>query len=359
MLVRKIVHIDMDAFYASIEIRDNPKLRGKPVIVGGLPGTRGVVSTASYEARKFGVHSAMPTSTAKRLCPRGIFLPVRMDAYCHESERIRNIFLEYTDLVEPLSLDEAYLDVTHNKKEIPSATWVAKEIQKRIYSETKLTASAGVSFNMFLAKIASGMRKPAGLTVITPDQADDFICQLPIEDFYGVGKVTAAKFHGMGVKNGGDLKKLSLPELARAFGKSGIYYFNIVRGLDDRMVTPDQPRKSLGREVTLQLDTDSLDQIMEILEELSRELWEMLNDEKLSGRTVTLKLKYDDFTSITRQHSLEDSIGSWGLILRVASGLLKKTEAGKRKVRLVGVSVSGFPLLPGSDSGPVQLTFPF
>ena len=358
MLVRKIVHIDMDAFYASIEQRDNPQLRGKPVIVGGMPGSRGVVSTASYEARKFGIHSAMPSGTAMNLCPQGIFLPVRMDVYCAESERIRRIFLEYTDLVEPVSVDEAFLDVTHNKKNIPSATWVAKEIQKRIYSETHLTASAGVSFNMFLAKIASGLHKPSGLTVISPDQSDNFICKLPIDDFYGVGKVTAEKFRRIGVENGSDLKKFSLQDLVGAFGKSGIYYYNIVRGIDERMVTPDIPRKSLGREVTLERDTVNMYEILDILKDLSMEVEGLLHEEKLSGRIVTLKLKYDDFTSITRQQSLEELIDSGKIIFKVASGLLKKTEAGKRKVRLIGVAVSGFPL-PENDSGPVQLTFPF
>ncbi len=358
MLVRKIIHIDMDAFYASIEQRDNPKLRGKPVIVGGLPGSRGVVCTASYEARKFGVHSAMPINMAVKLCPHGNFLPVRMDVYGAESERIRKIFLDYTDLVEPLSLDEAYLDVTHNKKNIPSATWVAKEIQKKIYAETKLTASAGVSFNMFLAKIASGMHKPSGLTVITPKEADEFIDSLPIDDFWGIGKVTAEKFRGLGIEKGEDLKKMSLSDLVLAFGKSGIYYYNIVRGMDDRVVTPDQPRKSLGREVTLERDTDSIFEIRELLRELSTEVEEMLHGEKLSGKTVTLKLKYDDFTQITRQQSAAGNVDSSKVIYEIASGLLKKTQAGVRKVRLVGVSVSGFPP-PLDDKGPVQLTFPF
>ncbi len=358
MLVRKIIHIDMDAFYASIEQRDNPSLRGKPVIVGGLPGSRGVVSTASYEARKFGVHSAMPSGMAAKLCPHGIFLPCRMDIYSAESERIRKIFLEYTDLVEPLSLDEAYLDVTHNKKNIPSATWVAEKIQKRVLSETGLTASAGVSFNMFLAKIASGLRKPSGLTVITPKEADTFIDGLPIGDFWGIGKVTAEKFHGLGIEKGKDLKKMSLPDLVLAFGKSGIYYYNIVRGIDNRMVTPDLPRKSLGREVTLERDTDSIGEIQDILRELSVEVDGMLKEEKLTGKTVTLKLKYGDFTSITRQQSAGKWIDSPNIIFDIASGLLKKTEAGVRKVRLIGVSVSGFPP-PPDDKGPVQLTFPF
>ena len=349
----------MDAFYASIEQRDNPRLKGKAVIVGGLPGTRSVVSTASYEARKFGVHSAMPINQAKKLCPRGIFLPVRMDVYVHESEVIRSIFMQYTDLVEPLSLDEAYLDVTHNKKNIPSATWMAREIQKRIYSETGLTASAGVSFNMFLAKIASGFRKPSGLTVITPEEADAFIDKLPIGEFYGIGKVTAEKFHRLGINNGSDLKKIPLPELVSSFGKAGIYYYNIVRGIEDRLVTPDALRKSLGREITFQQDIDDMDEILRIIKELSAEVEELLKEEKLSGRTVTLKLKYDDFTSITRRRSQETFIDDRDIILEIASSLLEKTEAGTRKVRLLGVTVSGFPVPEAEDKGPVQLTFPF
>jgi DNA polymerase-4 len=348
----------MDAFYAAVEQRDNPRLRGKAVIVGGLPGTRSVVSTASYEARKFGVHSAMPINQAKKLCPHGIFLPVRMDVYGLESERVRKIFHEYTDLVEPLSIDEAYLDVTRNKKNIPSATWVAREIQKRIYSVTRLTASAGVSFNLFLAKVASGIKKPAGLTVITPKDADAFIDKLKIEEFYGIGKVTAEKFHQMGIKNGNDLKKLFLPDLVNAFGKSGIYYYNIVRGIDGRMVTPGAPRKSLGRETTLQHDIEDIKEILDILRKLSVEVERLLKEENLSGRTVTLKLKYDDFTSITRQRSQNSYINSREIIFKTASELLNKTEAGKRKVRLIGVTVSGFPEIL-EDSGPVQLTFPF
>jgi len=349
----------MDAFYASIEQRDNPRLKGRAVIVGGLPGTRSVVATASYEARKFGVHSAMPVNQARKLCPHGIFLPVRMDAYCQESERIRKIFLDYTDLVEPLSIDEAYLDVTHNKKNIPSATWIAQEIQKRIYSETGLTASAGVSFNMFLAKVASGCRKPAGLTVITPKDADSFIDTLPIGEFYGIGKVTAERFRQIGVNSGSDLKKVSLSDLVSDFGKSGLYYYNIVRGVDDRTVTPDVQRKSVGREITLQHDIDKMNKILEIIKGLSLEVEELLKEEELSGKTVTLKVKYDDFTSITRQRSLDSFINSGNVIFATASELLNKTEAGKRKIRLLGVTVSGFHPLPSEDNAPVQLTFPF
>lgn len=359
MLVNKIIHIDMDAFFASIEQRDNPRLKGKPVIVGGLPGTRGVVSTASYEARKFGVHSAMPINQAKKLCPQGIFLPVRMEAYYEESHRIREIFYDYTDLVEPLSVDEAYLDVTRNKKNIPSATWIAQEIQKRIYEKTHLTASAGVSFNMFLAKVGSGCRKPGGLTVITPADAEAFIDNLPIGEFYGIGKVTEEYFHKLGINYGRDLRKMSLADLASNFGKSGLYYYNIVRGIDDRQVTPDSPRKSLGRETTYQQDLLDMDKITDEIKSLSVEVEELLKEEALAGKTVTLKVKYDDFTSITRQKSMGELVNTADVIFPTALELLKKTEAGTRKIRLLGVTVSGFPEQDDDDSGPIQLTFPF
>ena len=350
----------MDAFYASIEQRDNPRLKGKPVIVGGQPGTRSVVCTASYEARKFGVHSAMPINQAKKLCPQGIFMPVRMEAYCNESERIRTIFYDYTDLVEPLSLDEAYLDVTRNKKNIPSATWIAQEIQKRIHAGTGLTASAGVSFNMFLAKVGSGCRKPGGLTVITPAEADSFIDKLPIGEFFGIGKVTEEYFHKLGINYGRDLRKFSLADLVSNFGKSGLYYYNIVRGNDDRCVIPDSPRKSLGRETTFQQDLLDMGRIVDEIKSLSVEVEELLKEESLAGKTVTLKVKYDDFTSITRQKSLDFLVDTADIIFAAAAELLKKTEAGKRKIRLLGVTVSGFPQLPDTeDNAPVQLTFPF
>ena len=346
----------MDAFFASIEIRDNPALRGKPVIVGGNPEKRGVVSTCSYEARKFGVHSAMPAGQAKKLCPQGIFLPVNMEKYVMVSEQIQRIFYDYTDLVEPLSVDEAFLDVTYNKKHCRSATLLAQEIRERIHRETGLTASAGVSFNKFLAKIASDINKPDGMTVITPDKANEFIEKLPIEEFYGVGKVTAGRMKELGIRTGLDLKNFDQTELIRHFGKTGIYYYNIARGCDDREVETDVPRKSLGRETTLQIDISDIPEIIKILEDLSREVESLLHEEGLAGRTVTLKLRYEDFQTVTRSQSFPCLINEYEFIRNTAVSLLEKTQAGQRKVRLLGVTVSGFP---EQASGPVQLEFQF
>ncbi len=235
---RKIIHVDMDAFFAAVEQRDNPELRGKPVIVGGRPGGRGVVSTCSYEARKFGVHSAMPTNEAYRLCPHGIFVNANFAAYKEASEIVRNIFFDYTDLVEPLSLDEAFLDVTENHKGNPSATLIAKEIRARIFEETQLTASAGVAPNKFIAKVASDFNKPDGLTIITPEKMEAFLEELDIKKFFGVGKATQKKMHALGIKTGADLKKWTEIDLVKAFGKSGRYYYKIVRGIDNREVKP-------------------------------------------------------------------------------------------------------------------------
>ena len=246
MRLRKIIHIDMDAFYASVEQRDFPEYRGKPVVVGGDPNSRSVVSTASYEARKFGIHSAMPTSKAKRLCPHAIFVFPRFSAYKTVSRQINEIFHEFTDLVEPLSLDEAYLDVTENKKGVASATQIAKEIKKRIFEVTELTASAGVAAIKFIAKIASGMNKPNGLTVITPNEAEKFLEELPIGKFYGIGEATEKKMLSLGIKTGKDLKQFTQSELIRHFGKSGSFYYNIVRGDDFREVEPYRTRKSIG-----------------------------------------------------------------------------------------------------------------
>ncbi|MCK5700612.1 MAG: DNA polymerase IV, partial [Cyclobacteriaceae bacterium] len=251
--MRKIIHIDMDAFFASIEQRDNPDLLGKPVAVGGA-GKRGVVAAASYEARKFGVFSAMPASIALRKCPELIFTKPRFDVYKEVSNQIRQIFLEYTDLVEPLSLDEAYLDVTENKKGLGSATIIAREIKSKINSTTHLIASAGVSINKFLAKVASDQDKPDGLYVIKPNQAESFVDGLAIEKFFGIGKVTAKKMHELGINTGADLKQISIEELVRRFGKVGRYYFDIARAIDKRLVNPNRIRKSLGAERTFEDD---------------------------------------------------------------------------------------------------------
>ena len=264
-LQRKIIHIDMDAFFAAVEQRDNPELRGKPVIVGGDPGGRGVVATCSYEARRFGIHSAMSCARAYRLCPQARFVPPRFEAYRTVSLQIREIFHQYTDLVEPLSLDEAFLDVTDNKPAIQSATWVAQEILQKIKQVTGLTASAGVSYNKFLAKIASDMHKPDGLTVVTPEQAKAFIEVLPVRRFHGVGRVTEKRMQTLGILTGADLKKRPQQELDKNFGKAGQYYYQIARGIDLRPVLPNRVRKSIGKETTLSEDIADRGQIMTIL----------------------------------------------------------------------------------------------
>lgn len=352
---RRIVHVDMDAFYASVEQRDNPGLRGKPVIVGGNPASRGVVCTCSYEARKFGIHSAMPSAQAFRLCPQGVFIHPRMDVYQFESSRIREIFYEYTDLVEPLSLDEAYLDVTSNKKNIPSGTIIATMILEQIRSRTRLTASAGVSFNKFLAKVASDINKPNGLKVITPAEAAAFIDTLPIARFHGIGKVTAEKMRRMGIHTGADLKKLSLAEIAATFGKPGVYFHEIAHGCDRRNVEPVWERRSVGREHTLQSDISERAAILAVLAETADEVQDALRELKLKGKTLTLKLKYDDFQSITRSKTLNTHVSSSAELMRHVPALLDKTEAGRRKVRLLGLSVSNFP----DEHGPWQPELPF
>lgn len=341
--VRKIIHIDMDAFYASVEQRDRPELRGKPVIVGGDPGSRGVVAACSYEARKFGIHSAMASSTAYRLCPQAVFVRSRFDEYRRVSRQIRDIFHEYTDLVEPLSLDEAFLDVTANRKGIPSATLVAREIKKKIYDRTgKLTASAGVSFNKFLAKVASDFHKPDGITVVTPEMAAAFIDNLPIRKFFGVGRVTEEKMLGLGIKTGADLKTFGKEELIRIFGKSGGYFFDIAHGCDDRPVQPNRIRKSIGKETTLLEDIDDIDQLAAILEEVAMQVEHALSKREVRGRTITLKVKYFDFQCVTRSLTADRPVDSAAVLLEHALGLLSKTEAGRKKVRLVGIAVSNF-----------------
>ena len=361
--VRKIIHIDMDAFYASVEQRDRPELKGKPVIVGGDPQSRGVVAACSYEARKFGIHSAMASSTAYKLCPDAVFIRSRFDAYRAVSSHIREIFCEYTDLVEPLSLDEAFLDVTENYMGMPSATLIAQEIKKKIYKRTgKLTASAGVSFNKFIAKVASDMNKPDGITVITPDMADEFIDRLPIRKFFGVGKVTEEKMLSFGIKTGADLKKFKKEKLIQLFGKSGSYFYNIAHGMDDRPVEPNRIRKSIGKETTLLEDIDDTDQMLEILENIAVRLENSLIKREAKGRTITLKMKYFDFQSITRSVTIDEPADSASVIMKYVRPLLSKTEAGEKKVRLLGISISNFDDQE-TNSGKVckyrQLPLPF
>lgn len=342
----------MDAFYASVEQRDNPRLKGKPVIVGSDPDKRGVVCTCSYEARKFGVRSAMPSRQAAKLCPQGVFIYPRFEAYSQVSQQIREIFYDITDLVEPLSLDEAYLDVTHNKKGEPSATRLAMGIKKRIFKETKLTCSAGVSYNKFLAKVASEYKKPNGLFVIRPEKATAFLDELPIGDFYGVGKVTKEKMHALGIYTGGDLKQAGIEKLTHYFGKSGAFYYFLALGEDDREVNPYRERKSYGKEVTLEKDILEKEDILQVLAELAKELWEYLEKKQQRGRTITLKVKYDDFSQVTRRKTFNEPLEGESRILGEAIALLDKTEAGSQPVRLLGIAISNCPSM---EDAPRQL----
>src|SRR5690554_3441652 len=302
--LRKIIHVDMDAFFASVEQMDNPDLRGKPLAVGGNH-ERGVVAAASYEARKYGVRSAMASKLAARKCPHLIFVKPRFERYKEISLQIRDIFSTYTDLVEPLSLDEAFLDVTENKVHNPSATLIAREIRERIKEKTGLNASAGISYNKFLAKIASDINKPNGQAVITPEKATGFLEKLPIERFYGIEKVTSEKMKRLGIHNGWDLKQYSLNFLVQRFGKAGGHYYNIVRGIHLSEVHPHRDRKSLSVETTFEKDLFDQEELAVAMGRLSEELLRRLNKNDIKGRTLTLKLKYNDFTLQTRSKSLE------------------------------------------------------
>lgn len=340
-MIRKIIHIDMDAFYAAVEQRDNAELRGKPIAIGSA-GRRGVVATASYEARKFGVHSAMPSVTALKRCPGLIFVNGNMEKYKNISLQIRSIFEEFTDLVEPLSLDEAYLDVTENHKNNPSATQLAKEIKSRIFNETQLYASAGVSYNKFLAKIASDYKKPNGLFVITPNDASAFIDKLKIEKFFGIGKVTTEKMHKMGIFFGADLKKLSEHRLIQTFGKAGAYYYQIAQGNDTREVNPHRERKSVGGENTFLTDLNTLDEQIHAITPIAQKVFEHIKRTEKQGRTLTLKVKYDDFSQITRSKTLLTPILSFETLWEHTVELLTETFVHEKNVRLLGVTVSNF-----------------
>jgi len=335
---RKIIHVDMDAFYASVEQRDHPELKGKPIAVGGS-SDRGVVAAASYEARKYGVRSAMPSVTAKRLCPDLVFVKHRFDVYREVSQHIREIFLEYTDLVEPLSLDEAYLDVTTNKLDFPSATVIAYEIRRRIYEKTQLTASAGISINKFVAKIASDYNKPNGQKTIPPEEVLDFLKELEIQKFYGVGKVTAQKMFELGIFTGADLKRKSEEFLVDHFGKSGTHYYNIARGIHKSAVKPDRTRKSLGAERTFSNNITSEIYMQERLEQIAIELEKRLAKNDVAGKTITLKIKYSDFKTQTRSKTVDHYIRSKELILEVAVQLMRQ-ERFRESVRLLGITLS-------------------
>jgi len=329
----------MDAFFASVEQLDNPELRGKPVAVGGS-GDRSVVAAASYEARKFGVRSAMPSTIAKRLCPDLIFVKHNFTRYTEISACIMEIFREHTDLIEPLSLDEAFLDVTSDKKNIGSATLIAKRIRKEIKSRTGLTASAGISVNKFLAKIASEINKPDGLFLIRPEDAEKFIEELPVEKFYGIGKVTSQKMHKLGIHKGADLKKWDLVSLVRNFGKAGVFFYDIVRGNDDRPVEPDQERKSVGTELTYEKDLVTRFEIIAELYKLEKELMERLEHSETTGRTITLKIKFSDFRQITRSKTLQNYIRDFDTLHKEVSGIRKSIKLEGTRIRLLGVTVS-------------------
>lgn len=330
----------MDAFFASVEQRDHPEYRGKPVAVGGLPESRGVVAAASYEARNYGIHSAMPSRTARQKCPSLIFVSPRFEVYKEISQQIRTIFYEYTDLVEPLSLDEAYLDVSTNKRGLTSATLIAKEIKARIFQETELTASAGISINKFLAKTASGLKKPDGLCLITPEKAENFVESLAIEDFYGIGKVTAEKMRSLGIFNGADLKNWSEIALMDRFGKMGQYYYKIARAQDDRTVEPNRICKSIGAEESFAADLHERRDMQAALAEIATTVQSRLEEQKTSGRTITLKVKYADYKQVTRSRTLLESIRDAEQMLDLAVELLDTTDVLKNHARLLGISIS-------------------
>lgn len=340
---RKILHIDMDAFYASVEQRDRPELRGRPVCVGGDPSKRGVVAACSYEARRYGIHSAMPGRAAYHRCPHAVFIRPRFEVYRAVSRQIRDIFLQYTDRVEPLSLDEAFLDVTENHKGIPYATAAAREIRAAIRRETGLTASAGVSFNKFLAKVASDVNKPDGITVVTPAEADAFIERLPIRKFFGVGPATERRMRNLGIRTGADLRRFQREELIRHFGKSGGHFFDIAHGRDHRPVESHRERKSLGKETTLDQDVADPAEMHEILVRIADQVETSARKNGVAGYTVTVKVRYPDFRVVTRSRTLAKPVFRAGELMAVAPELLAETDAGAVPVRLLGITVSNFP----------------
>ncbi|MBC8121556.1 MAG: DNA polymerase IV [Gemmatimonadaceae bacterium] len=353
-VVRKLIHIDMDAFFASVEQRDNPEYQGKPLVVGGTPDRRGAVAAASYEARRYGIHSAMPSRLAYQKCRHLIFVPPRFEVYKAVSEQIREVFYRYTELVEPVSLDEAYLDVTINKRDMPSATQIAQEIKSAIRIETGLSASAGVSCNKFLAKMASGVNKPDGLYVILPEQVAAFVEALAIEKFHGIGKVTAARMQQLSIQTGADLRSHPLEELVRHFGKAGHYFYGIARGIDEREVNPNRMRKSLGVETSFAVDLEDRKVMLRELEKLVLALKERLEAQSASGSTLTLKLKYADYRQLTRSKTVGYAIVEVETIRLMARELFALVEVEQQKVRLLGLSVSNLRSEPSLDEA-VQL----
>lgn len=340
---RKIIHVDMDAFYASVEIRENPDLQGKPVIIARHPkesGGRGVVATASYEARKYGVHSAMSAKKALELCPNGIFVPANFDLYRTVSAQIHDIFRRYTDMIQPLSLDEAYLDVTNNKKNIQSGTLIARAIQRDIYNELQLTSSAGVSYNKFIAKVASDFKKPAGVTVVPPDKSHDFLMALDISDFSGVGEKTLEKMHAHDIYTGQDLYDKSELELSKKFGKLGHSLFKRVRGIDNNPVVVERERKSLGKERTFQKDIQRDEEIIQFLRYISTEVFAKLQTKEMHGKTVVLKVRYSDFETHTRRKTMLNYLETVDELFTIVYNLWQDTGEVEKGVRLLGVTMT-------------------
>lgn len=351
--IRKIVHIDMDAFYASVEQRDNPDLRGLPVVVGGSPYSRGVVAASSYEARQFGIRSAMPSRQALALCPGTVFVSPRFDVYKQISKQIHSIFKTFTHQIEPLSLDEAYLDVTNCQLLQGSATHIAQEIKAEIRKHTGLVASAGVSYNKFLAKVASDYDKPDGFYRILPHEGEAFIAALPIGDFFGVGAVTEAKMMSLGINSGADLRRWSLSDLQHHFGSRANYYYLLARGIDERPVSATRTRKSIGSETTFDQDIDEPERMLEVLQELAQEVIDEIRRSKLLGSTVTVKVRFDDFQIVTRSMTLPESLNTFDDVCALLPMLLDRAIEGPRKVRLLGVSISG--LISEDNPSPRQL----
>ena len=351
---RKIIHVDMDAFFASVEQRDDPTLRGRPLAVGH-GARRGVVAAASYEARAFGVRSAMPSTTALRKCPELVFVPPRFEVYKAVSRQIHAIFADYTALIEPLSLDEAYLDVTENRRELPTATETARQIRARILAETGLTASAGISYNKLLAKLSSDHRKPNGQFVVAPGQGEAFVAPLPVGRFHGVGPVTAAKLNALGIFTGADLRAQPLTMLQQRFGKSGPWYYAIARGQDDRPVNPSRTRKSSGSETTFEEDLTEPEAIEAGVQAMADEVWSGCAKAGAFGRTVTVKIKWADFQQATRSRSLSGPVQAQDLLREVSLALVRSVYPPRTGIRLVGVSVSNFAAIPPSSAAQLDL----
>lgn len=354
---RYILHIDMDAFFASVEQMDNPKYGGRPLIVGGNPEGRGVVAACSYEARKFGIRSALSAARAVKLCPHALFVRPRKERYKEVSMQIMEIFGRYSPSIEPLSLDEAFLDISENHATMESAAATAEEIRSRVFHEVGLTCSAGVSYNKFLAKVASDMNKPDGLTVIPIDEARPLLDTLAIGKFFGVGRVTEKKMHSLGIHYGRDLLRFEKVELIRFFGKAGAFFHDIARGVDNRPVEARRERKSIGTETTFHTDIDDISEIEEILRNLALKVANSLHNKNCGGTTVTLKVRYHDFTTVTRSCTHPSPIRSIADIMPCIQELLSTTEAGKVKIRLLGISLSN--LTDTSKKRPVQLDLPF